>query len=43
MPRSKVRGGRKAHRKRVANRNLIKKRQQEKVQRELMEQLTTSS
>jgi len=39
MPKSKLRGGKKAHNKRVQERNLIKKRKDEKAQRLFMDQL----
>jgi len=39
MPKSKLRGGAKKHRTRIQERNLIKKRKDEKMQRMFMEQM----
>ena len=39
MPKSKVRGGKKQHRARISERNLIKKRTEEKAKRDFMSQM----
>jgi hypothetical protein len=39
MPKSRVRGGKTKHRKRVINRNLLKKREEDKQRKLFMEQL----